>query len=232
MALYTIADLHLPLGIDKPMDIFGKAWENYVERLADNWQSVIKKDDTVVLAGDFSWATYLEQSIRDFEYLHCLNGTKILLKGNHDYWWTTMNKLREFTEANGFTDVKFLQNNSFMYNNVAICGTRGWIHPGWDSFSDDDRKIFDREVLRLEMSLNSAKECKEIYVFTHYPPVSATLELNAFIEMMRKYPVTKCVYGHLHGASHKNAVSGSVDGIEYRLVSGDYVGFMPVKLID
>lgn len=232
MALYTIADLHLPLGIDKPMDIFGKAWENYVERLADNWQSTIKDDDLVVLPGDFSWATYLEQSERDFDYLHKLNGRKILLKGNHDYWWTTMNKLREFTAAHGYDDIDFLQNNSFMYEDIAICGTRGWLHPAWDSFTDEDRKIFDREVLRLELSLKSARDYKEIFVFTHYPPMSLGKEGNAFTGMMKSYPVTKCIYGHLHAASHRNALQGEVDGIEYRLVSGDYLNFEPVKLAD
>lgn len=232
MALYTIADLHLPLGIDKPMDIFGKAWENYVKRLADNWQSKIKADDLVVLPGDFSWATYLEQSMKDFEYLHKLNGKKILLKGNHDYWWTTMNKLREFTKKNGFDDIYFMQNNSFLYEDIAICGTRGWIHPGWDNFGEEDRRIFNREVLRLELSLESAKNYNEIYVFTHYPPMSASHEGNEFTEMMKKYPVTKCIYGHLHSSAHKNAVEGIIDGIEYRLVSGDYVAFNPVKLCD
>lgn len=232
MALYAIADLHLPLGIDKPMDIFGSAWTNYVERLADNWQSSVKNDDTVILAGDFSWATYLEQSTKDFEYLHSLNGKKILLKGNHDYWWTTMNKLKEFTEKNNFSDITFMQNNSFKYEDIAICGTRGWIHPAWDNFGAEDRKIFDREVLRLELSLNSVKDYNEIYVFTHYPPMPASLEGNEFTEMMKKYPVTKCIYGHLHGAAHRNAVEGVVDGIEYKLVSGDYIGFNPVKLRD
>ena len=232
MALYTIADLHLPLGIDKPMDIFGKAWENYVERLADNWQSIIKENDLVVLPGDFSWATYLEQSERDFEYLHKLNGRKILLKGNHDYWWTTMNKLREFTAAHGYDDIDFLQNNSFMYEDIAICGTRGWLHPAWDSFSEEDRKIFDREVLRLELSLKSAKDYREIFVFTHYPPMSLGKEGNAFTDMMKSYGVTKCIYGHLHAASHKNAMQDKVDGIEYMLVSGDYLAFEPKKLVD
>lgn len=232
MALYTIADLHLPLGIDKPMDIFGKAWENYVERLAYNWQSKVRADDTVVLAGDFSWATYLEQSVRDFEYLNKLNGRKILLKGNHDYWWTTMNKLKEFTAENGFENISFLQNNAFMYEDIAICGTRGWIHPAWDNFGEDDRKIFDREVQRLELSLKSAGDCHEIYVFTHYPPMSAAREANEFTEMMKKYSVKKCIYGHLHAASHRNAVEGLVDGIEYKLVSGDYIGFDPIKLYD
>lgn len=232
MALYAIADLHLPLGIDKPMDIFGKAWENYVERLGDNWQSNIKDTDIVVLPGDFSWATYLEQSTKDFEFLHKLNGRKILSKGNHDYWWTTMNKMREFTAKNGFDDIDFLQNNSFVYEGIGICGTRGWIHPAWDNFGGEDRKIFDREVLRLELSLKHAGDLSEIYVFTHYPPMSTALESNAFTDMMKQYPVTKCIYGHLHSASHRNAVNGVVDGIEYKLVSGDYVGFNPVKIHD
>lgn len=232
MALYAIADLHLPLGIDKPMDIFGKAWENYVERIGDNWQSNIKDTDIVVLPGDFSWATYLEQSTKDFEFLHKLNGRKILSKGNHDYWWTTMNKMREFTAKNGFDDIDFLQNNSFVYEGIGICGTRGWIHPAWDNFGGEDRKIFDREVLRLELSLKHAGDLSEIYVFTHYPPMSTALESNAFTDMMKQYPVTKCIYGHLHSASHRNAVNGVVDGIEYKLVSGDYVGFTPVKIHD
>lgn len=230
MALYSIADLHLPLGIDKPMDIFGKNWENYVERIADNWQSKIKADDTVVLAGDFSWATYLEQSYKDFEFLNKLNGKKIILKGNHDYWWTTMNKLNEFIADNGFESVSFLQNNSYIYGDTAICGTRGWIHPAWDSFGEEDEKIFNREVLRLELSLKGVKECGEIYVFTHYPPRSNKLEKNEFVEMMEAYPVTKCIYGHLHGAAHKNAVEGRVGNIEYKLVSADYLKFDPVLI--
>ena len=155
-----------------------------------------------------------------------------LLKGNHDYWWTTMNKLREFTAECGFDDIEFLQNNSFMYEDVAICGTRGWINPGWDNFGSEDRKIFDREVLRLELSLNSVKECNEIYVFTHYPPMPVSLKENEFVQMMKKYPVTKCIYGHLHAAAHRNAVEGTINGIEYKLVSGDYLGFDPIKLHD
>lgn len=232
MALYTIADLHLPLGIDKPMDIFGKAWENYVERLRENWQSTIKDDDTVVLPGDISWATYLEQSVRDFDYLHSLNGRKILLKGNHDYWWTTMNKLREFKEAHSYDDIFFLQNNSYMYEDIAICGTRGWIHPAWDGFGEEDKKLFSREVQRLELSLKTAENYREIYVFTHYPPISLDKESNDFTDMMKSYGVTNCIYGHLHAAAHKNAMQGTVDGITYKLVSGDYLQFEPYKLLD
>lgn len=231
MALYTIADLHLPLGVEKPMDIFGHSWAGYVDRLEYNWQRKIKPDDTVVLPGDFSWATYLEQSEKDFEFLNRLNGKKILLKGNHDYWWTTMNKLNSFINGKGFNNIEFLQNNSFVYEDIGICGTRGWINPGCDGFNNEDRKIYDREVLRLELSLKSVKDCKEIYVFTHYPPISVQRTENEFIRMMKKHGVTKCFYGHLHSASHRNAVNGVEDGIEYRLISGDYLQFDPF-LID
>ena len=227
MALYAIADLHLPLGIDKPMDIFGKVWENYVERLADNWQSKVTQNDCVVIPGDFSWATYLEESTKDFEFLNKLNGKKILLKGNHDYWWTTMNTLNKFVADNGFSNIEFIQNNSYMYEDIAICGTRGWIHPAWDNFKEEDRKIFEREVIRLELSLQSVGECEEYYVFTHYPPISLQQENNAFRDMMKKYGVTKCFYGHLHSAAHANAFTGIADGIEYKLVAADYLKFKP-----
>ncbi len=231
MALYTIGDLHLPLGIDKPMDVFGKAWENYVQRLKDNWQALVKKEDTVVIVGDFSWATYLEQSYKDFEFLHSLNGKKILLKGNHDYWWTTKNKLDKFIKDNNFSDIEFLQNNSYVYDGIAICGTRGWLHPAWESFNETDKKIFEREVIRLELSLESAADCEEIYVFTHYPPISMQKENNAFRDMMKKYNVKKCFYGHLHAAAHHNAFCGTADGIEYNLVAADYLKFSPMKII-
>lgn len=230
MALFTIGDLHLPLGINKPMDIFGEKWENYVERTEDNWQTNIKAGDVVVLPGDFSWATYLEQSYKDFEFLNKLNGKKILLKGNHDYWWTTLNKLNKFIAANGFKDIYFLHNNSYRYGNTAICGTRGWLHPNWDNVTEEDIKIFNRETARLKLSLDSAGECGEIYVFTHYPPMPLSHEENDFIKTMKNYPVTKCIYGHLHSYAHKNAVNEVIDGIEYMLVSGDYIGFNPVKL--
>lgn len=227
MALYTIADLHLPLGIDKPMDIFGKAWAGYVERLEYNWQRKIKPDDVIVLPGDFSWATYLEQSERDFEFLDRLNGKKLLLKGNHDYWWSTMNKMKGFITEKNFKNIDFLQNNFFEYNGIGLCGTRGWLNPLWESFDDEDKKIYDREVLRLELSLKAASKCSELYVFTHYPPITPLLEENDFIRMMKQYNVKKCFYGHLHAASHKNAVNGIIDGIEYRLIAGDYLQFDP-----
>lgn len=230
MALYAISDLHLPLGVDKPMDIFGTAWENYVERLYENWQSIIKDDDIVVLPGDFSWATYLEQSKFDFQYLHSLNGQKILLKGNHDYWWSTMNKLQSFVAQEGYEDIRFLHNNAYFYEDIALCGTRGWQFPVGDAVTEEDRKIYAREVQRLEMSFQAAGNAEEIIAFLHYPPISKNITETKMTEIMKKYGVRKCVYGHLHAAAHKNAVEGIINGIEYILVSCDYQKFMPVKL--
>jgi len=230
MALYTISDLHLPLGIDKPMNIFGSAWDNYVERLGDNWQSIVKADDVVVLPGDFSWATYIEQSIRDFEFLNRLNGKKILSKGNHDYWWTTMNKLKRFVSEQGFKNIEFMQNNSFVYENTAICGSRGWIHPSWDGFGEEDRKIYDREIIRAELALKSAEGFEDIIFFNHYPICSNKLEKNEMTDLLRRYNVNDVVYGHLHGASHKSAVTGEREGINYHLVSADYLKFEPKLL--
>ena len=229
MAVFALGDLHLPLGIDKPMNKFGKQWDNYVERIADNWQTLVRDGDTVVIPGDFSWATYIEQAERDFEYLHRLNGRKIIVKGNHDYWWTTMTKLNEYIAAHGFSSISFLQNNSYTADGVSICGTRGWIYPASEGFSESDAKYHAREVARLELSLKCAKT-DEIYVFTHYPPMSRACEGNAFTELMERYGVKKCIYGHLHGAAHYSRIAPEAGGIEYILVSSDYLQFVP-KLI-
>lgn len=229
MSIYTISDLHLPLGIDKPMDIFGKSWENYVERIQQNWLGLIKDDDTVILGGDFSWATYLEEAYEDFKFLETLPGMKILLKGNHDYWWTTAAKLNKFMEEKGFKTIGFLHNNSCKIHNTGICGTRGW---SLDSLgSEEDKKIYDRELLRLKMSLDSAKDCAERIVFTHFPPVTKTALGTEFHKILCEYGVKKCIYGHLHGQSHGSAFTGECDGIEYILASGDYLGFMPLKIM-
>ncbi len=231
MALFAIADLHLPLGIDKPMDIFGKKWENYVERLFENWQSIVKPEDTVVLPGDFSWATYLEESKADFDFLNNLNGRKILLKGNHDYWWTTMNKLKEFVNKNGYENIEFLQNNSFEYNGISICGSRGWSTP-MGKMSEEDQKIYDREIGRLELSVKSAKKPDNIIVFTHFPPILKDYRENAMADFLKNHNIKKCVFGHIHSSGIKNAFEGEFDGTEYMLVSCDYREFMPVKIAD
>ena len=231
MSLYAIADLHLPLGIDKPMDIFGKNWENYVNRLEENWQNTVSEGDTVVLAGDFSWATYLEESKKDFEFLSRLKGRKILLKGNHDYWWTTMGKLKNFILENGFSNIEFLQNNSFTYGDISICGTRGWTVPELGK-TEEDKKIYDREIIRAELSLKSAKNPENIIMFTHFPTVMQDFRENGMTGLLKKYGVKRSVFGHIHLSGVKNAFEGAENGVEYMLVSADYREFMPVKLAD
>lgn len=234
MALYTIADLHLPIGIDKPMDIFGGKWENYVKRLEDNWRSIVEEKDTVVIPGDISWATYLEESIPDFDFLESLPGRKIIMKGNHDYWWTTMSKLKKFVAENNYKTIEFMQNNSFMHNDIALCGTRGWSYIGQGEATEENVRIYERELGRLELSIQSAlpNNPKKIIVFFHYPPVTLENKDNGFVDIMKKYNVELCVYGHLHSAGHKNAVCGVYDNIKYMLVSCDFRDFIPVKLCD
>lgn len=232
MSLYTIADLHLPLGIDKPMDVFGEDWENYIEKLKMNWTQNIKDGDTVVIGGDFCWATYMEQAYKDFEFINSLPGEKILLKGNHDYWWTTMKKMNEFAEGNRFEGIKFLQNNSYIVcaegTNIAVCGTRGWSMP---NAKDYDSVIFAREAQRLELSIVSALDkADEIIVFMHYPPLTAEFMENEFTAIMDKYGIKKCIYGHLHAKAREFAVQGCINGIEYILAASDYMDFMPLKL--
>lgn len=231
MALYAISDLHLPLGVNKPMDIFGKNWENYVERLKENWQSTVKEDDLVVLPGDFSWATYLSEAKADFDFLNSLNGRKILLKGNHDYWWTTMNKMKTFVKENGYKNIEFLQNNSFEYNDISICGSRGWTTPQ-GTLTGEDKKIYDREIQRLELSIKSAKNPENIIVFTHFPPILKDFRENDTVDLLTKYGVKSCIFGHIHSSGIKNAAEGDIGGINYTLVSCDYREFMPVKIAD
>ncbi len=229
MALFAISDLHLSFGTDKPMNIFGAKWENYTEKLKTNWQEMVKEDDVVIIPGDISWALYIEESLEDFKFINELNGTKLIMKGNHDYWWTTASKMQKFFDEHNFNTIKILNNNSYMYNNIAICGTRGWNIPPENS-NGEDRKIYEREKIRLVLSLEEAKErgAEEIIVAMHYPPVND--EKSDFIEIMKEYNVRRCVYGHLHGPAHSNAVEGEVDGIKINLISCDYINFAPLFL--
>ncbi len=229
MALFAISDLHLSFGTDKPMNIFGARWESYTERLQENWQSKVKKEDVVIISGDISWATYIEDAYEDFKFIEALNGTKIFLKGNHDYWWTTISKMEKYLKENNFKTIKILNNTAFLYNNIAICGTRGWNSVPENSQSDD-KKIFDRERIRLVLSLESAKALnpEKIVVAMHYPPISE--DGNDFFDILKEYKVSRCVYGHLHGPSHEKAVTGELDGIKIDLISGDYINFDPLFL--
>lgn len=228
MALYAIGDLHLSLGADKPMDIFGGNWLGYMDKLRQGL-SVIGPADTTVLLGDLSWALDLEGAKEDFRFLNEIPGRKIILKGNHDYWWNTVTKFQRFCQENSFSDLHILNNNHFEYEGVAICGTRGWFYEEEKS-GEHDEKVFRRELLRLEASLQSAGELPKL-VFLHYPPRYRGYQCPEILELLTKYGVIACYYGHLHGASHSLAMEGAWDGVEFRLVSADKLDFQPYCVI-
>ena len=237
MSIFVIADLHLSFKNPKPMDIFGDNWENHAEKIREDWKKKVTENDVVVLPGDFSWETYLKDTIQDFTYLNNLPGKKILLKGNHDYWWTTITSMRKFLQENQFTNIDFLFNNSYEFENKILCGTRGW----GENEEDNNQKIINRELGRLELSLQDGikkmadeEDRKEIIVFMHYPPITKNhlyqQKESEFINLMKKYNVKKCYYGHLHGNSIKEAVEGNIEGIEFKLVSADKLDFKLIKL--
>lgn len=228
MALYAIGDLHLCLGAPKPMDVFGGAWVGYLEKLKKGL-SVLQPQDTLVLLGDISWALGLEEATADFSWINEIPGRKIILKGNHDYWWNTATKFQKFCTEQNFSQIFLLNNNHYIYDGIAICGTRGWFFEEERS-SEHDGKIFKRELLRLEASLKEAGELPK-YVFLHYPPKYKGYECPEILDLLNSYQVQRCFYGHLHGASHKLAVEGLWDGIDYRLVSADKLNFSPYKVI-
>ncbi len=229
MSLFVISDLHLSLGTNKPQDKFA-GWENYVERLYTCWQNAVSDDDTVVIPGDISWAINFKEAKPDFECIDKLKGKKIISKGNHDYWWNSMSKLDKFLhEENNFNSIYFLHNNHYAYGEYGICGTRGWINDNTEPFNV---KILSREAGRLEASISSAeKEGLIPLVFLHYPPIWASEKNESILEVLEKHNIKKCYYGHLHGKSFKYAVQGEYQGIEYKLVSSDYMQFCPLKLI-
>lgn len=228
MALYAIGDLHLSLGADKPMDIFGGAWVGYMHKLRQGL-SVIGPEDTTVLLGDLSWALDLENAKADFAFINEIPGRKIILKGNHDYWWSTASKFYKFCEANGFENMEILHNNHFEYEGLAICGTRGWFFEEERS-GQHDEKVFKRELLRLETSLKSAGE-KPKAVFLHYPPKYKGYECPEILALLQKYEVRQCFYGHLHGPSHGLAMEGLWNGVDFKLVAADRLDFKPYRVI-
>lgn len=232
MSIYAIADLHLSLNTDKPMDIFGTNWENHAEKIREDWIHKVKEEDTVLIPGDFSWETYLEDTYKDFEFLNSLPGRKILLKGNHDYWWTTLTNIKNYLKENNFNTIDILFNNSYEKENYIITGTRGW-----DYTKTNERKIIEREIGRLELSLKDARnknENKDIIVCMHYPPISKNYLDNEFerkiLYILKEYNVKKCIYGHLHGTSHAGAITGVKEGIEFILASADFLNFKLFKI--
>lgn len=230
MAVFTIADLHLSLGTDKPMDVFGGGWEGYVDKLEKNWRELITPDDTVVIPGDISWAMRLEEVEPDFTFLESLPGKKILGKGNHDYWWTSLSKMKSFISAKGFSSISFLYNNAFACDNIIICGSRGWMIDGTESF---DKKIQEREAGRLKMSLTQGEKlCKsgqKPTVFLHYPPVWRGNVCEPIMETLKEHGITDVYYGHLHGVK-KDSVTTLYEGIKMTIVSADFIKFRPISV--
>ncbi len=229
MALYAIADLHLALTEDKPMDIFGYKWCNHHEQIKENWMEIVSKDDTVLVAGDISWSMNVENGKLDLEFINKLPGRKVFVRGNHDYWWTSITKLNAMFEG-----MDFIQNNFFIYEDYAICGSRGWVTEYNSKFTAHDKKIYDRELIRLKLSLDSAVKAgyKKIIAMLHYPPTSQQGEDTGFTRLLEEYPVEKLIYGHLHSAGLANAFCEEKNGIQYILTSCDYISFSPIKILD
>ncbi len=228
MGLYTIGDLHLSLAKDKPMDIFGEEWNNHAQKLRTGFAE-LSDDDVCVLCGDLSWGMDLKETEPDFAFVDSLPGKKIILKGNHDYWWTTAAKTKRFFEEHGITTIEILHNNCFCYGDYAVCGTRGWFFEEERS-GEHDKKIMRREILRLETSLKAAGE-REKLVFLHYPPIFQNYRCDEILTLLENFRVGLCCYGHLHGKSCRNAFTGWNGGTKFKLVSADYVNFIPVKLL-
>ena len=222
MSVYAISDLHLSVGNkEKSMELFGDKWKDYESRIKKNWEETVQPNDTVIIPGDISWALKLEDAVEDFRFLDSLPGTKIIMKGNHDFYFTTVKKVEEYFKQNKFNSLKVLHNNSSIVENLAICGTRGWVNGADKENNCDDVKIINREVGRLKMSLDSVKDkTKEIIVAMHYPVTNIE-----FRKLMKEYGVKQCIYGHLHGVGHYMVFEGYRDGVKYTMVAGDYTGF-------
>lgn len=231
MGLYVMGDTHLSLGTNKEMDIFGGNWVGYQEKLGESL-SQLGPEDTLVLAGDISWGMSLEQGRADFAFLAGLAPQILLLKGNHDYWWTTARKMEQFFAEEGFSNLSILHNNCHSYQNVALCGTRGWFYE--EERGAHSGKVFARELIRLEASLQAAEnraDLQEKICFLHYPPLAQGYRCEEIVDLLKKYRVSRCYFGHLHGKSHQNRVEGLVEGVEFRLVSADFLGFCPLKIL-
>jgi len=230
MSFYAIGDLHLSLDGKKPMDIFGEEWKNHYQKIEKGF-SRVGEDDTVLLCGDLSWGMSLDGSRLDFDFIAALPGKKILLKGNHDYWWTTAKKMKNFFVESGWVDFEILHNNCVMYGDTAICGSRGWFFE--ENFGEPaDEKVYKRELLRLEASLECGKNASEIIAFLHYPPVFGNnFVCEDIVELLERYGVKRCCYAHLHGAARRHAFERELRGIDFKLISGDHLGFVPVKIL-
>ena len=232
MSVYTLADLHLSFSSDKPMDVFGSLWDRHIEKLEEYWNYMVQPDDTVVVPGDISWAMKIEDAKEDFGFINSLNGKKIIMKGNHDYWWQSMKKLGEFVEENGFDTMSFLHNTAVVAEDLIICGSRGWSCEVMPSL--EDRKIIAREAIRFELSIEEAEKLnangdREIVAFSHYPVLLPGEETSPILEVLVKHNIKRLYYGHLHGV-RENMLIKKAGGVELTLVSADFRQFTPVKI--
>ena len=228
MSLFAIGDLHLSLSVDKPMDVFGGVWSGYMDKLREGL-SVIGPEDTTILLGDLTWSLDLPGAREDFAFINAIPGRKIILKGNHDYWWTTATKFYKFCEAEGFTNMFILNNNFYEYEDIAICGTRGWFFEEDAAEGSHNDKIFKRELIRLETSLKAAGDRRKL-CFLHYPPRYRGYECPEILSLLKQYGVEACYYGHLHAESHKLAIEGSFEGTDFHLCSADFIKFQPILI--
>lgn len=223
MKLFAISDLHISTTEDKPMDIFGKTWVNYLEKIAEDWQSKVSDEDVVVIGGDISWAMTLDNALKDIEFIKNLKGNKVLIKGNHDYWWQGITKIRSLLPENIYA----LQNDSIKFGNVVICGSRAWTVPGAPDYKEADEKIYKREVERLRLSFYNAKQMREegdkLVALVHYPPFNVRRENSLFTEMFEENCVDAVIYGHLHGKDSRGDKLVIKNGIKYYLTSCDMV---------
>ncbi len=226
MGIFAISDLHLSKANPKPMDIFGANWENHWDKIKNDWCMNVQESDTVLIPGDISWAITLDDAMADIMDIDRLPGRKVLSRGNHDYWWSSASKMKKvFPES-----ICFVQNNFVDIGDWYVSGTRGWNLPGDERFTDEDMKIYKRELMRLELSLSSAPDTKPIIVMIHYPPFYENGEPSKFVDIMKKYNVKHCVFGHLHGDSLKRVIEGEMYGIRFTMVSCDYLDFKVKKI--
>lgn len=228
MSIYVIADPHLSLGVNKPMDIF-RGWQDYILRLQKNWEDIVSENDTVVIPGDISWAMSLEEAEKDLEFLNSLPGKKIIGKGNHDYWWCTMRKMNAFLEEKKLDTINFLFNNAYEAEDIAICGTRGWF---FDDKSDNAEKVILREAGRLRTSIEAALiSGKEPVAFLHYPVVYESGVCEELLAVLKEYNIRRCYFGHIHGEKTGRYEKYTYDGITFSLISADFLAFCPKKIM-
>lgn len=224
MSLFVIGDTHLSLSVDKPMDIF-RGWTDYIDKLKNNWNKVVSPEDSVVIPGDISWAMNFNEAVKDFSFLNSLNGTKYILKGNHDYWWNTMSKMNKFLAENNFNTIKIIHNNAYSVEGFAIAGSRGWFY---DDTAEADKKVILREAGRLRTSLQEASKLGgELIAFLHYPPISVNQQCEEILSVLKEFPVKRCYFGHLHGFVAPENAKLEWEGIEFNLVSADQLSFVP-----